>query len=145
MHPIRTDALRTMNARIAFFLAGGRREEDGQAMRHAAPPTTARILIADDNLYARIGLRAALEEAPELTVVGEVATGADAVDLCATLSPDLAILDLRMPVMDGLQAAIAIRATYPRTRVLLISVVDTRDERDLAHVVGADAFLPKDA
>jgi DNA-binding NarL/FixJ family response regulator len=114
-------------------------------MYHTVRSAAARLLIVDDNPFVRVGLQLTLRDATDLEVVGEAANGAQAVDLCRQLAPDLVVIDLRMPVMDGLQATAAIKAASPQTRVIVMSVIDDQSYRELVKSAGADAFLPKDA
>ncbi|NTU82627.1 MAG: response regulator transcription factor, partial [Chloroflexales bacterium] len=74
----------------------------------SAPP--ARIIIADDHDLARAGLRAVFDDTRDMAVIGEAADGKAAVELCGQLQPNLAVLDVRMPTMDGLEATRAIKA-----------------------------------
>jgi DNA-binding NarL/FixJ family response regulator len=103
------------------------------------------MLIVDDNPFVRIGLRLTLSEAEDLEVVGEAADGAEAIQRCRDLLPNLVIMDLRMPVMDGLQATTGIKAAHPGICVIVMSVVDVPEQRAQATAAGADAFLTKDA
>ena len=80
-----------------------------------------RILIADDHSMLRQGLRIFLELDPELQVVGEAADGAEAVRLARQLEPDVVLMDLLMPVMDGLAATAAIRRALPNTQVVALT------------------------
>lgn len=83
---------------------------------------TTRILIADDHLVVREGLRAMLARIPEAEVVGEADNGQSAYELALNLSPDLVILDLSMPVLDGLESTRKILAERPKTRILGLSM-----------------------
>ncbi|MGW0806957.1 response regulator [Nonomuraea sp. NPDC002799] len=100
-----------------------------------------RLLIADDHPIVRDGLRAALGGEPDLEVVGEAADGAEAVRLAAELHPDVILMDLRMPGMDGLTAIRRLSGTGPR--VLVLTTFDT----DIlpALEAGASGYLLKDA
>jgi DNA-binding NarL/FixJ family response regulator len=103
----------------------------------------ARLLIADENPFARIGLQAMLEGADDLEVVGEAGNGAELVYLCHALQPDMVITDVRMPVMDGLEATAAIRSVFPRLPVLMLTLDDIATCRVEAAGAGADAILSK--
>src|SRR5690349_13143500 len=91
-----------------------------------------RVLIADDHSLVREGLRMFLERDPELAVVGEATDGEEAVELSRQLRPDVVLMDLLMPVVDGVAATSAIRSELPETEVIaLTSVLES------ASVVGA--------
>ena len=111
---------------------------------HPSPPSL-RILIADDHLVVREGLRAILGTAPDLTLVGEAADGAEAVQLVGELSPDVVLMDLRMPGVDGIEAIRQIKARYPEVEIVILTTYD-----DDQHIVrglraGARGYLLKDA
>lgn len=80
------------------------------------------LLLADDHPVVRRGLRAMLEAEPDLTVIGEAGDGAEAVRLVAELRPDVVVMDISMPQMDGLEATRRIRADGPPTQVLILTV-----------------------
>ncbi len=96
-----------------------------------------RVLIADDHGIVRGGLRLLLDRQPDMEVVGEAADGAEAVAAALAHRPDLAILDVSMPTLTGLQAARAIRARAPEVSVLMLSMHD--DERYLFEALKAGA------
>lgn len=100
-----------------------------------------RIIIADDNSRARRGLCAILATNPDISVVGEAAQGVEALELVETHHPQVALLDVCMPVMDGLEAARVIKDRWPQTRVILISI--SADHQNDALECGADTFLVK--
>src|ERR687897_392794 len=83
-----------------------------------------RIIIADDHPLFRSAIRQTLEEHPDLEVVAEVANGQEAVELCRRLEPDLVLMDLRMPVVDGVAATRAIMRELPKTLVLILTAID---------------------
>ncbi|MEO5928346.1 MAG: response regulator transcription factor [Candidatus Kapaibacterium sp.] len=102
-----------------------------------------RILIADDHPIVREGLAAILGTQPDFEVVAQAADGAEAIDLAARLRPDVIMLDLEMPGVDGLEALRRIRAEWPEARVIIFTVFDT-DERILSAVsAGAQGYLLK--
>lgn len=109
----------------------------------SAPP--ARVIIADDHDLARAGLRAVFDDTRDMAVIGEAADGKAAVELCAQLQPNLAVLDVRMPMMDGLEATRAIKAACPRTSVLLVSFHADPEYIVEALRLGAAGYLLKDA
>ncbi|NUW34905.1 response regulator transcription factor [Nonomuraea sp. SMC257] len=103
-----------------------------------------RLLLVDDHPIVRDGLRAALDAEPDLEVVGEASDGAGAVRLAAELTPDLVLLDLRMPGMDGVTAIRELRALGPAApRVLVLTTFDT--DVLTALEAGAAGYLLKDA
>src|SRR6266540_2297448 len=107
-------------------------------------PTPARMIIADDHELARAGLRTMLEGDRGLILVGEATNGREAVALCQELRPDLALLDVRMPEMDGLASARAIRQTCPQTRVLIMTTHKNPDYLLAALKAGAAGYVLKD-
>src|SRR5215207_8654184 len=106
--------------------------------------TPTRMIIADDHELARAGLRTMLEGDRGLTLVGEASNGREAVALCQELRPDLALLDVRMPEMDGLAAARAIRLVCPQTRVLIVTTHENTDYLLAALKAGAAGYVLKD-
>jgi DNA-binding NarL/FixJ family response regulator len=104
-----------------------------------------RILIADDHPIVREGLSAVLETQPDFEIVGQAASGAQAVERAALLHPDVTLLDLELPELDGVAALRAIRAAEPAARVIIFTAFDT-DERILSAVqAGAQGYLLKGA
>jgi DNA-binding NarL/FixJ family response regulator len=106
---------------------------------------TIRILITDDHLVVRQGLRLFLSDDPEMEVVGEAADGAQAVKLAQELKPDIVLMDMLMPVMDGITATAQIRSALPDTEVIAITSV-LEDSAVIGAVkAGAIGYLLKDA
>lgn len=106
---------------------------------------TIRILIADDHPIVREGLSAVLETQADFAIVGMAASGTEAVAQSAALQPDVILLDLELPELDGVAALRAIRVARPEARVLIFTAFDT-DERILAAVqAGAQGYLLKGA
>lgn len=104
-----------------------------------------RVLLADDDALVRGGLKALLHAEPGITVVGESADGHDAVHRAAVLQPDVVVMDIRMPVRDGVSATRALMAADPRPRVLVLTTFDLDQVVDDAIAAGADGFLLKRA
>lgn len=104
-----------------------------------------RVLIVDDQQLVRAGLRMLCHTDPALEVVGEAATGREAIRLAEQLAPEVVLMDLRMPGMDGIRATAAILAARPATRVLVLTTFDDDDHLYPALAAGAAGFLVKDA
>ncbi|HEX5248194.1 MAG TPA: response regulator transcription factor [Gaiellales bacterium] len=103
-----------------------------------------RLLLADDQEMVRTGFRLILELAG-MEVVGEAADGREAVELCRRLAPDVVLMDVRMPVMDGIEATRQIAAAAPQTRTLILTTFDQDENVYRALEAGASGFLLKDA
>jgi DNA-binding NarL/FixJ family response regulator len=104
-----------------------------------------RVLIADDEAMVRRGFRMILESEPEIEVVGEVEDGRAAVAACERLTPDVVVMDIQMPVLNGIEATRAIGAARPQTRVLVVTTFDVDDYVYEALRAGAGGFLLKNA
>lgn len=104
-----------------------------------------RVLIADDEAMMRAGVRSILESDPEIEVVFEAANGREAIDGAQRHRPDVAVLDIRMPGLDGLGAATEIAATVPGTRVVMLTTFGEDDYIERALGGGALGFLLKAA
>ncbi len=105
-----------------------------------------RALIVDDHPVTREGLRTALELSDDVVVVvGEAASGEEAVDRARELSPDVVFMDVRMPGMDGIEATRRIRQAAPETKVILITVDESRGAISDAIKAGVSGYLLKDA
>lgn len=98
-------------------------------------------LIVDDSPRSRAGLRALLTTSPEVTVIAEASSGGEAVEQVEQHQPDVVLMDVRMPGMDGLTATRCIKKNWPQTRVVLLTMYDTY--RQEAKAAGAEAFLIK--
>ncbi|MBM2615007.1 response regulator transcription factor [Actinoplanes sp. LDG1-06] len=103
------------------------------------------VLIADDQPLQRFGFRMLLEGTPETEVVGEAGNGADAVRLVEQLRPDVVLMDIRMPGMDGIEATRRITAAGARTRVLILTTFGLDEYVYSGLRAGASGFLLKDA
>ena len=104
---------------------------------------TIRVAIADDHSLVRQGLRRYLDMAEGIEVVGEAANGQELVDLVAQEEPDIALVDIRMPEMDGLEAARKIRETHPKTGVIMLTAYDDRQFVVEAVRSGARGYVLK--
>jgi len=103
-----------------------------------------RVVLADDQPLVRAGLRVLIADAPDIEVVGEAGTGADAVRLAREAAPDVVLMDLRMPGTDGIAATRAISAAGGPTRVLVLTTFDDDEHVHAALRAGASGFLVKD-
>lgn len=103
-----------------------------------------RILLVDDQAIIRQGLRSMLESNPDMDVIGEAENGQRAIEQIPTLQPDLVLMDIRMPVMDGVAATQAIAQHYPQTRVLVLTTFDDDEYVSQAMRLGAKGYLLKD-
>jgi len=112
----------------------------------AAPPTTPiRVLIADDHVTVREGLAAMIGRQPDMMIVGEAANGRECVDLWLTARPDVTLLDLRMPILDGVGAIEEIRGQDAAARIVVLTTFDTDNDISRAITAGARGYLLKDA
>jgi DNA-binding NarL/FixJ family response regulator len=122
--------------------AMGGSSQAGQADR---PSEKIRVLIADDHVAVREGLAAMIGRQPDTVVVAEAANGREAVDLWHTHRPDVTLLDLRMPVLDGVSAINEIRQHDASARVIILTTFDSDSEIAGAIKAGAKGYLLKDA
>jgi DNA-binding NarL/FixJ family response regulator len=106
---------------------------------------TIRVLLADDQPLVRGGFRVLVDSADDLEVVGEAATGLAAVELTRATEPDVVLMDIRMPELDGLAATRLITAERPQTRVLILTTFEIDDYVFQALRAGASGFLGKSA
>jgi DNA-binding NarL/FixJ family response regulator len=104
-----------------------------------------KILMADDHPVVRAGIRGMLETQPEFQVIAEAENGRDAFEQIAKLKPDVVLMDLRMPEMDGVEAIGKIKETYPNINILVLTTYDTDADIVRAVEAGATGYLLKDA
>jgi len=102
-----------------------------------------RVLLVDDHALIRQQLRDALEQHRDVQVIGEASTGVEAVQHVRTLQPDVVVMDLSMPAMDGLKATRLIKEEHPHITVIGLSVFETAMTRDALINAGASALLMK--
>lgn len=107
------------------------------------PMSTIRILIADDHEIFRRGLRSLLESHAQWEVCGEATNGLEAVERVKELSPDVVVLDVTMPRLNGLEAAQLIRSEAPRSKMVILSQHEPSLMRQAALNAGADAYVTK--
>lgn len=106
---------------------------------------TLRVLIADDHPLFRKGMRALLTATPELEVVGEAATGQETMDLAATLQPEIIIMDVQMPGINGIEATRHILQVSPHIRILVVTLFEDDASVFMALRAGARGYILKDA
>ncbi|MEZ7755803.1 response regulator transcription factor [Microbacterium paraoxydans] len=104
-----------------------------------------RVLLVDDQELIRLGFRMVLEAEPDIVVIGEAADGRAAIAQSAALAPDLVLMDIRMPELDGIAATTAIVGAHPETKVLVLTTFDLDEYAFGAIRAGASGFLLKDA
>jgi len=107
--------------------------------------TAIRVLIVDDVAPVRRDLRTVLTLSGKLEIVGEASNGLEAIRLTESLKPDVVLMDLEMPVLDGYEATRQIKASFPSCRVIALTVHDYESAHAEAQQSGVDAFLVKGA
>jgi DNA-binding NarL/FixJ family response regulator len=116
-------------------------------MPHAdvlAPVAQAKVLLVDDHALLRTGVANIINQEPDLHVIAEAANGAEAVDAFRDHRPDVTLLDLRMPVMEGVEAVRHIRQIDPQARVIVLTTYDADEDIARALQAGAKAYVLKD-
>jgi DNA-binding NarL/FixJ family response regulator len=103
-----------------------------------------RILIAEDHLIARLGVKTIISMQPGMSVVAEAANGSQAVELYRKFQPDVTLMDMRMPILSGVEAALAIRAEFPNARIIGLSTYGGDEDIRRALQAGMRAYLTKD-
>ncbi|MBA2344098.1 MAG: response regulator transcription factor [Rubrobacter sp.] len=111
----------------------------------ASGSNPARIVLTDDHDLVRAGLKAMLSNVEGIQIVGEASNGREAVEVCGNLRPDLMLMDVRMPEMDGLAATREIKQRWPRVGVLILTVHENQDYLLEALKAGAAGYVLKDA
>jgi len=121
------------------------RERVGETSREATRSQGARLLIADDHALVREGLRTMLSGEVGIEIIAEANDGQQALDICRELRPDLVLMDVRMPVMDGLEATKKIKQEMPKTSVMMVTMHENADYLFEAVKAGAAGYVLKDA
>ncbi|WP_238393010.1 response regulator [Myxacorys almedinensis] len=103
-----------------------------------------RVLVVDDHELTRFSLKLALQSQADIELVGLASNGREAVEMANRYSPDVIILDLQMPVMDGLTASSEIKTLYPNTRILAYSSLEDPQTEVMLQTAKVDAFCKKD-
>jgi DNA-binding NarL/FixJ family response regulator len=111
----------------------------------SAPTGSVQILLAEDHDHVRDGLHRILSLTPTLEVVGEASNGREALELCRTLRPDLVLMDVHMPEMNGLAATRAIKREHPDIAILMVTMYENPDYLFEALEAGAAGYILKDA
>jgi two-component system, NarL family, response regulator LiaR len=104
-----------------------------------------RIVLADDHFVTREGTRQVLDSQPDMDVVAQAADGAETVRLAQAVRPDLVVLDIAMPILNGMEVARQIRQTLPGTRIVVLTGYDNRQYAEALARLGVDSFLSKTA
>lgn len=104
-----------------------------------------RILIADDHGMVRQSLDLLLSLVKDITVVGQASNGQEALDLCEKVMPDVVLMDILMPEMDGFTATQALRRRYPKIKIIILTAVSNAEKSQAAYQSGAHAFLLKNS
>ena len=110
-----------------------------------SPPERIRIVVVDDHYMVREGLKVLLSLVDDFEVVGEASDGAEAVTLCTSLQPDIVLMDILMPVMDGAEASALIAESCPATRIIALTSFVERDLVERTLDAGATSYLLKDS
>jgi NarL family two-component system response regulator LiaR len=105
---------------------------------------TIRVLLVDDHDLVALSLSTVFETTEDIAVIGRAVNGVEAIEMTAALAPDVVLMDLLMPVMDGLEATALIRKHYPDVKVIAMSATSLHDDRVAAMQAGAHAYVNKD-
>ena len=113
--------------------------------RRSGKPESAQLVVVDDHDFVRESTKDMLADEQDMRVAGEAANGLEALDLCRRLRPDVVLMDVRMPVMDGLEATRQIKRELPETSVLMVTTFENPDYLLEAIKAGAAGYVLKDA
>lgn len=109
-----------------------------------SPPRKIRILVAEDHVIARVGVTAIVNMQPDMTVVAEATNGQQAIELYRRHQPDITLLDLRMPIVSGIEAAVKIRQEFPHARMIALTTYGGDEDIRRALHAGVQSYLTKD-
>jgi DNA-binding NarL/FixJ family response regulator len=110
---------------------------------HAAGRQRIRVLVADDHVILREGLTGLLTEEPDIDVVGQAGDGQEALELARRIAPQVVLMDITMPVLNGIDATRQIKAEMPQVRVIGLSMHEDQAMISAMYEAGADAYLVK--
>jgi DNA-binding NarL/FixJ family response regulator len=102
------------------------------------------VLIVDDHEMTRTGVKFFIEQDSVIKVIGEASNGQEGISLCQSLSPNVVLMDVNMPVMNGVEAAKIITTDYPQTKIIMLTAVGNRDEIRASLAAGANGYCLKD-
>jgi len=122
----------------------GETSSSARAASEAAPKARASVLVVDDHALLRTGVANIINQEPDLRVVAEAANGLEAIDAFERHHPDVTLLDLRMPEMEGVEAVRQIRGRDPQAKVIILTTYDTDEDITRALKAGAKAYVLKD-
>lgn len=103
------------------------------------------VLVVDDHTIMREGIRSLLSAYDDIEIIGEATDGKAAIEKATELVPDVVLMDIAMPGMDGLEATRNIRAQVPETKVIMLTQYDDKEYTQLSHQIGAAGYVPKRA
>jgi DNA-binding NarL/FixJ family response regulator len=109
-----------------------------------APKDQIKIILADDHAMVRQGIKKILQEKPGLTVIAEALDGRDLLEKLESVTPDLAIVDISMPRMGGLEAALHIKKRYPHVKILILTMHRDKEFLKRAREIGVDGYILKE-
>lgn len=102
------------------------------------------VLIVDDHEMTRTGVKFFIEQDSDIKVIGEAKNGEEGIDLCASLSPDVVLMDVNMPVLNGIESAKKITANYPNVKIVMLTAFDNKEEIKASLTAGANGYCLKD-
>jgi PAS domain S-box-containing protein len=118
-------------------------EADEKGHQSLSKPKNLRVIFADDHKVMRQGLIRLFENQPNIQVVGEAANGREAIELARQLDPDVIVMDISMPEMDGIEATRHIKTEMPHVRVIVLSMIKEEHLKEIIQEAGAEAYLSK--